>query len=759
MAADANASFEPESALHNIKQLEIGLTETGSKRKLESAIADITKDYQSATQCISEQESALKALEEPLAIVGEEAEGDSVEIIQQRRILQKQKSDVQNALSACRLLALEANRVSKAFSTALQQQRAEELFTARLPTWELVLQLRPWTEWRFDFSRFAASSGWHLLEQANHVVALFLVFISLIIGFWLKRTLRPTIESEPPTFVDTLSAALVAALRYHAIPLVFFVTMSLYMHYLSRALEYIPFVASFCYGGLVFVTILTVQRMMLIPGVQGAQPLVSLPLEQTHSISQRLTWLTTLLFACFLVYMASLTQALSISVLALSQDILLFIFVSILWWLVWLVGRITSLRNRTQFLRLGVLLFLASVVVIEIFSYRSLAEYLLINFLKTAGLALSFWLLNNLLKDTYQGFFEGTKSWQIALRENLGLEESKGFKSFYWFYLLASAALWVLATVLLLRIWGVSDASFHAFYLMLLNGFEVGEYKFVPVQTIVAILMFVALFIIFKWFNEKIVDRALYRTNVERGSREAIVSIMGYVGFTIALIIALVVAGVDFASLAIIAGALSVGIGFGLQNVVSNFVSGIILLFERPIKRGDWIVVGESEGYVKKISIRSTVIQTFDRSDVIVPNSDLVSNQVTNWMLREHFGRIRINIGVAYGSDTKLVRNAILEVVNAHPDIITSGIVPKPSVLFLSFGDSALEFEIRAMIFDIDNKWNVISDLHFGIDQAFRKAGVEIPFPQRDLHIRNWPESGKPSELDGSNDSNNSADT
>ena len=199
------------------------------------------------------------------------------------------------------------------------------------------------------------------------------------------------------------------------------------------------------------------------------------------------------------------------------------------------------------------------------------------------------------------------------------------------------------------------------------------------------------------------------------------------------------VAGFDFSNIAIIAGALSVGIGFGLQNIVNNFVSGLVLLFERPIRKGDWIVVGQTEGYVKDIQIRATRIQTFDRSDVIVPNSELISGQVTNWVLSTKSGRAIIPVGVAYGSDTEKVRDILMEIAETNNEIDTSGYMPKPRVLFREFGDSSLNFELRVFMKEVDNRLSLISDINFAIDKAFREAEIEIPFPQRDLHVKNMP--------------------
>jgi small-conductance mechanosensitive channel len=217
-------------------------------------------------------------------------------------------------------------------------------------------------------------------------------------------------------------------------------------------------------------------------------------------------------------------------------------------------------------------------------------------------------------------------------------------------------------------------------------------------------------------------------------------TIGGYIGFIIAILIGLSTAGVNFANIAIVAGALSVGIGFGLQNIVNNFVSGLILLFERPIKTGDWISVGGTEGFVKQISVRSTRIQTFDRADVIVPNSELISQQVTNRTLHDAFGRVTIPVGVAYGSDTELVRDLLLQIANDHPEVVKTGEVPPAQVLFQAFGDSTLNFELRCIIRNVSLVLVVSSEMNFAIDKRFREHKIEISFPQRDIWIRSWPE-------------------
>jgi small-conductance mechanosensitive channel len=200
----------------------------------------------------------------------------------------------------------------------------------------------------------------------------------------------------------------------------------------------------------------------------------------------------------------------------------------------------------------------------------------------------------------------------------------------------------------------------------------------------------------------------------------------------LAALVAIDTAGIDLSGLAIIAGALSVGIGFGMQSIVSNFVSGLILLVERPIKVGDWIVVGQDQGTVKRISVRSTQIQTFSNASVIIPNSELIAGRVTNWMYKDRSGRVELPIGVAYGSDTAKVREVLVGCAKAHLGV---NAWPEPYVVFMDFGDSALLFQLRFFIRDMNTCLSISSDLRFAIDAAFREAGITIPFPQRDVHV------------------------
>lgn len=247
-------------------------------------------------------------------------------------------------------------------------------------------------------------------------------------------------------------------------------------------------------------------------------------------------------------------------------------------------------------------------------------------------------------------------------------------------------------------------------------------------------VLVVALFYITGKLKTWIVEGLLLRSQVELGVRHAVGNIVRMVFLALGLIIILQTAGINLSSLTVLFGALGIGVGFGLQGVTNNFVSGIILLLERPIKVGDRIEVGNVNGDVINISPRATTIVTNDNIAIIVPNADFISSKVVNWSYTNRNVRFNFPVGVSYGSDPEHVRSVLLEVARAHHGVLKE---PGPSVLFDSFGDSALNFVLRVWTRDFSTVPGVLrSELYFAISRAFKEQGIEIPFPQRDLHIK-----------------------
>ncbi len=295
------------------------------------------------------------------------------------------------------------------------------------------------------------------------------------------------------------------------------------------------------------------------------------------------------------------------------------------------------------------------------------------------------------------------------------------------------AVIFAVAFPIILLQWGFDWKDLSAWAQKVFFGFEVGGMNISLATVVGALLVFILAYLIARvllsWMDNQVMEPA----GLSGGVRDSVRTGLGYVGFIVAVLIAASYAGLDFSNIAIVAGALSVGIGFGLQSIVNNFVSGLILLAERPVKVGDWVVIGEDQGFVRKISVRSTEIETFDHANVVVPNSVLISEKVQNWTLHNNVGRISIDVGVSYQSDPERVKDILLEVAREHPQVLTH---PEPYVWFSNFGDSSLDFRLFCFALNITRQLSIQTDLRIAIVKKFRAEGIEIPFPQSDVHFR-----------------------
>jgi potassium efflux system protein len=291
----------------------------------------------------------------------------------------------------------------------------------------------------------------------------------------------------------------------------------------------------------------------------------------------------------------------------------------------------------------------------------------------------------------------------------------------------------VLAFFLIIGPWEVSTADLFDTVRNVPFGFKVGELHLSLRAILTAVVALALILVVTRAVQRWLETEMLPRTTIEPSLQLSIVTIFGYLGAIAAITLALTGVGVDLQKIALIAGALSVGIGFGLQSIVSNFVSGLILLTERPIRVGDAIVVKGEEGWVRRVRVRATEIETYDRASVIIPNSELITGVVKNWTRANRWGRIVIKIGVAYDSDPERVRDLLLEIGRTHPQVVQA---PPPGAFLVGFGDSALEFELRCIVAYVEKALSVRSDLNYAIVKRFRAEAIEIPFPQRDLRWR-----------------------
>jgi potassium-dependent mechanosensitive channel len=712
-----------------------------SPQQIESAKQQTEQLSQGAAACIDSSTGQIGRLDQELTSLGPTADREPAEIIKERKSLTKQKQALQVTLSECRLVATLATRLqnelndqNKILQTANFFSKTQNFFgrsTKALPTF---------VEFNDQLIQYITDqSGWQELTPWEILIVLLLAGTGVVTGAKLFRIVQDRLRacgdsknieqtpllkghlSLPGTTASLLTGCFLLYVHRAAPSMVYgpwlllslcFFCFSLFLFHLRNCLEYKK--SSSAPTGFAMCRF----RLLVFLGVVLFFS-TSLDLSDFQALESLLT----------------LVQTALISGICLSG-----------WWFFWSFRLSPGMIRFEKSFKAGISAFAVLAMISELSGYRNFSIFLLVG---CFGTFLLFSLLRFILffiDEAVGGFFSGKYQWQQRMRLRLGLAPQENLPGIMWLNLIFKLLAWLIALFLLLQLWGLSAIQRQQITSYLINGVSFGGLTIAPARIVLGFFIFACGWTLVSWIKMWLDKKLLRHASFSQSAQETLVTITGYAGFALVLIVGLSVAGVSFSNLAVIAGALSIGIGFGLQNIVNNFVSGLIILFERPVKRGDWIRVGTTEGYVQKISVRSTLIQTFDRSDVIVPNSELISNQVTNMMLNDNQGRLIVPIGVAYGSDTDLVRTILLDIAKANEKVINDDSAPKPQVLFMEFGESSLNFELRCHLVNIDERLMIKSAINYEIDRAFRKHNISIPFPQRDLYIKEFPRAERTAE-------------
>ena len=715
-------------------------------------------------KCITESEANVAEITARLKEIGEPADNEPDDVRFTRTKLTTDQENASNTLASCKTLLVRSDTAIKNISEFRRDNLQRQSFAHGRDIVTVVTTVATGSnQWLDEFvARISSAQGMRALNASQQLMLFNLILLSLAIGLIIRRSLSRWQGESPGRWQKTrlddgdigkrVLAALAMTMRRYIVPLLVSGSIGVFMS--VETYDFVPTpLITIIMDGLPLLILAFALTYFAFKALGDMGLRSDIDPQINHSLRKRFNILAIVWFSGYMLFQTILANSMSESVFFLARAVLGIILVLNVIWIIWLTKKIEG-QGLNVTVRIITSLILVAAVVAELTGYRNLSSYILRGIVGTL-VAYGLFQVLSLLMRTFLAEFEAGKSqWQQRIRRKAGIGMGDSIPGFIWVRFIATLTLWFGFIAALLAIWKVPESDVKRIGGYLTDGFTVGSIDIVPLRIFEAIVVLIILLTLNGWIQRRLDRNWLALTGLERGSRESIATVGNYIGIALAIIIALAVAGMDFSKLAIIAGALSVGIGFGLQNIVNNFVSGLILLFERPIKTGDWVVAsGGVEGHVKKISIRSTQIESFDRADIIVPNSELIAGNLTNWVHKNRNGRIRIPVSVAYGSNTEQVRDLLTGIAGSHPDVITGHPdMHDPRALFLAFGDSSLDFELRFFVKDIQKRINLTSDMNFAIDKAFRENGIEIPFPQRDVHMRDSGPATTPPEKN--NDSN-----
>jgi len=397
-----------------------------------------------------------------------------------------------------------------------------------------------------------------------------------------------------------------------------------------------------------------------------------------------------------------------------------------------------SVLNETGFyiwlLRMAGAFFVV-IIIAELWGNAGIAGFLIKSMLKSMAITLPYILFMYMIYGGLHWVFHLSPVWRVKLLRN----DAESHVQKLGFLFVAAIVGFALLPAILVA-WNLYDNLPEATAGIYSLGLSLGTLRISTGMIVTLAGTIYGVFLTSRILPKVLLDETVSGRKLSRGVQRSIGQLIRYVIIFIGFLLTFIILGYDFTKLTIILGGLGVGIGFGLQGVVNNFVSGLILLFERPLTEGDTIMIGTDWAQIEKIGLRATIVRTFDEADLIIPNADLINNQVTNWTLTNRQIRLRVPVGVAYGSDVSLVVETILACAREQKEVVKS---PAPQVLFINLGDSSLNFELRVWIQDIDGMMLVKSALYHAIERKFREVNIVIPFPQQDVHLRGNEEAGR----------------
>lgn len=603
-------------------------------------------------------------------------------------------------------------------------------------------------------SLILAPSVWYegLTEDEKQRLAIWQTFLvtvfSLILGLtmrsWIIRNYGRDAQNETPSPTLIVSAAIAEGIGRGLVPLLTLLGVALWIaQHASAPVDLFADILKSGFSALVYFVVLSSLLNAVLSPSHPSWRLINITPSSTRVIgSATLLLLAVNAIDQFIVGSThSITLSASVQTIYLSLVVVLksalILAISIgRWWESTEespedeqedIDGVDEDNRYLDYFRRFVVVYCGSAVVASVFGYSKLSVFLLDNLINSVLIVLLFYGIRAILLEIVAAF---TRS--KVVRQRLGLRLQTLQRVRLWVGGLLSVVLFVLAGAGIAIVWGVSAEDLYRWVIYLFTGFSVGSMTISLTEILVAVMVFVSVMLVTKLIQRFLMSSVLPQFTSNRSVQHSLSSGTGYIGILVAGTMFIAALGIKLESIALVAGALSVGIGFGLQNIVNNFVSGLILILERPIKVGDWVSVSGNEGFVQKINFRATELETFTRATVIIPNSEMLSNSLTNMTYHNKVSRLEILVQVAYGSNPEQVMAILKDAANLQAQVLR---YPEAFVLLTNFGADGLDFELRCYVRDATTKLSVSSAIRLKVLEVLTAEGIEIPYPQRVLHI------------------------
>ena len=716
------------------------------------ALRDLNAISQGAKARLEQEQERLEPINKELNSLGPppvEGEAESEDIANLRHEIGDRIATIEFRLRELRLVLVRAENLELSLISRTDSPMAGRLWERSPVLWQGETWRVAGANWLQLIKAVAAAPGkwWDSKSAVDRpgrlllaiCAGLVVLFLGVLARRWLQRHPGRREGEESPTYARRILAAFVTAISDALLPSFALGAIALAIWLLSENDLLLPELAiAVCIGGIIYFVLTGLSRAVLAPRTPAWR---ILPVSEDGAVvlNRRVRIVAFYLAVVEVPFRTARHLGLlefpefeTVTTLFL-DGILAGLLLTLLPSHFWQTGENEEPSRVVVGVSITLGVLLIAVPVLDLVGFSALASYMLVVLVVTV-VAVGFAVLLRVAgHEALAQILRPGSTLRLRLYRWLRLGEGGARLLRVVGGLLVDLLLFLALAYILLRFYGLPNALLLHWVEKLADGIPIGNVLLSPIDIVMAILVFVGVLLATGMLRRWLGEILRTGTRMDVGVRNAIVSGMGYGGVVIAIVLAIAIVGLDLSNLALVAGALSVGVGFGLRTVVENFVAGLLLLIERPIKEGDWIVTASHQGTVKRISVRSTEIETFDRASVIVPNAELVAQPVQNWTHKNRIARIIVPIGVAYGSNTDKVREILLGCVADHPDVLK---YPEPYVIFQRFGESSLDFELRCFVKDADYVLTCHSDLNFAIDRAFREEGIEIPFPQRDLHLR-----------------------